>query len=55
LCYPFTLLVVLASSISDDQNPGEIVNQFRPETHLDWGRARKAGSRFDYNNKELGP
>jgi hypothetical protein len=52
---PFPLLVVLASSISGDQNFNEIVALFRPPPHQDWGRARTAGSRSARDDKELGP
>jgi hypothetical protein len=42
LVLPFTLLVVLASSTSDDQYFCEIVTLYRPPLHQDWGRARTA-------------
>jgi hypothetical protein len=51
---PFTLLVVLASSTSGDQQICEIVTLYRPPPHQDSGRARAAGSRFAREDKELG-
>jgi hypothetical protein len=51
----FTLLVVLATSTSGDQNFYEIVTLCRPPLHQDWGRARTAGSRFARDDKEPGP
>ena len=52
---PFTLLAVLASSISDDQYFCEIVTLCRPPPHQDCGRARTAGNRFARDDKEPGP
>ena len=52
---PFTLLVVLASSTSGDQEFCEIVTPCKPPTHQDWGRARATGNRFARDDKELGP
>jgi hypothetical protein len=51
---PFTLLVLLASSTSGDQNFFEIVTLFRPPTYQDWGRERTAGNRFARDDKKLG-
>ena len=51
----FTLLLVLASSTSGDQNFCEIVSLFRPPPHQDWGRARTAVNRFARDDKEPGP
>jgi len=55
LMLPFTLLVVLASYTSGDQNFCEIVTLYKPPPHQDWGRARTAGNRFARDDKELGP
>jgi hypothetical protein len=52
---PFPLLVVLASSISVDQHFREIVTQYKPPPHQDWGRARTAGNRFARDDKVLKP
>ena len=54
---PFTLLVVLASSISGDRHLYEIVTLCGPPHHQDLGRARArtAGNRFACDDKELGP
>jgi hypothetical protein len=52
---PFTLLVVSASSPSDDRNICEIVTLFRPIPNQDWGQAITAGNRFARDDKELGP
>ena len=52
---PFTLLLVLASSTSDDHHFCEIVTLCRPPPHQDWGRARTAGNRFARDEKESGP
>ena len=51
---PFTLLAVLASSTSGDQNLCEAFALFRPP-HQDWRRAGTAGNRFARDDKELGP
>jgi hypothetical protein len=51
---PLTLLVVLASSTSGDQHFCEIITQYRPPPHHDWGRARTADSRFARDDKEPG-
>jgi hypothetical protein len=51
---PFTLLVVLASSISGDQHFFEIVTLSRPSPHQDWGRAKTAGNHFARDDKEPG-
>ena len=52
---PFTLLVVFASSTSGDEHFCEIGILYRQPPHQDWGRARKAGSRFARDDKEPGP
>ena len=52
---PVTLLVVLASSTSSDQQICEIVTLFIPPPHQDWERARTAGNRFARDDKEPGP
>jgi hypothetical protein len=52
---PFKLLVVLASSTSGDLHFCEIVTQYRPPPHQDWGRARTAGNHFARDDKEPGP
>ena len=52
---PLELLVVLASSNSDDQPFCVSVSLCRPPPHQDWGRAETAGSRFARDDKELGP
>jgi hypothetical protein len=52
---PFTLLVVLASSISGEQQFFEIVIMCRQPPHQGWGRARTAGNRFARDDKEPGP
>jgi hypothetical protein len=52
---PFTLLVVLASSTSGDQQFCEIVTLLRPPPHQDRGQARTAGNRFARDDKEPGP
>ena len=52
---PFTLLVVLASSISGDQHIFKIVTLRRPPPRHDWARARTAGNRFARDDKEPGP
>ena len=51
---PFTLLVVLASFTSADQELHEIVTLCRPPPHQDWGRAGTAGNRLASDDKELG-
>jgi hypothetical protein len=51
----FTLLVVLASCTSGDQQIFEIVTLFRLPSHQDWGRARTAGNRFARDDKEPDP
>jgi hypothetical protein len=48
-------MVVLASSISDDQHFYEIVKLCRPPPLQDLGRARTAGNRFARDDKEQGP
>jgi hypothetical protein len=52
---PFTMLVVLASSTSGDQNLREIITLCRPPPHQDWIRARTASNRFARDDKEPGP
>jgi hypothetical protein len=49
------MLVVLASSTSDDQNFCEIVTLYRPPPHQDWGRVRTAGNRFARDEKCRAP
>ena len=51
---PVTLLLVLASSTSDDQTFCVTVTLFRPLTHQDLGRAGAAGNRLARDDKELG-
>ena len=51
----FTLLVVLASSTSGDEHFCEIVTQFRPPPHQDWGRVRAAGISLARDDEESGP
>jgi hypothetical protein len=48
-----TMLVVLVSSTSGDKH-FRVIATHSPQTHQDWGRAKTAGSRFAYDNKELG-
>ena len=50
---PFTLLVVLVSSIGGDRLHG-IVLLSRPPPHQVWGRAGAAGNRFARDDKEPG-
>jgi hypothetical protein len=49
---PFTLMVVMASSIRGVKHIFEIVTQFRPPPHQDWGQARTAGYRFARDDKD---
>jgi hypothetical protein len=51
----FTLLLVLASFTSGDQQVCVIATLCRPPPHQDWGRAGTAHSRFARDDKELGP
>jgi hypothetical protein len=48
------MLVVLASSTSNDKHLFEIVALRKPPSHQDWGRGKAAGSRFARDVKELG-
>jgi hypothetical protein len=52
---PFTLLVVLSSSTSGDENFCVIVTLRRPPPYEDLGRARTAGSRFARDERESSP
>jgi hypothetical protein len=52
---PFTLPVVLASSISGDGHFCLIVTLCRPLPYQDWGRAGTVGNRFARDDNELGP
>jgi hypothetical protein len=54
LSYPFSLLVMLASSTSSNQHFYEIVTLCIPPPHQDRGRARTAGNRVARDDKELG-
>jgi hypothetical protein len=52
---PFKILVVLACSISGDQQFFEIIKLCGPQPHQDWGRARAAGNSFARDDNEWVP